>query len=73
MEEWYRAYRLDMQREYASILRLGRRLQALANMPVVPRIFTACARMFPQLGDVVVKSTRMGPQTAPENGDDGYG
>lgn len=73
MEEWYRAYRLDMQKEYASILSLGRRLQALANMPVVPRIFTACARMFPQLGDAVVKSTRMGPQTPPENGDDGHG
>jgi len=73
MEEWGRAYRLDMQKEYASILRLGRRLQALADMPVVPRIFTACARMFPQLGDFVVNSTRMNGKMPRESGDDGHG
>ncbi|MEI0737531.1 hypothetical protein VQ056_14085 [Paenibacillus sp. JTLBN-2024] len=50
MEEWYRAYRLDMQKEYASILSLGRRLQALANMPVVPRILHGLRTHVPSAG-----------------------
>ncbi|GIO29107.1 MULTISPECIES: NAD(P)/FAD-dependent oxidoreductase [Paenibacillus] len=73
MEAWKAGYLLDMQKEYAPILQWGRLLQTLANMPVVPRLFTACARLFPQLGPYVVQATRMGGKPPLSSGNDAYG
>ena len=58
-EAWRDAYQADMDKEYTSVLRWGHRLQTLATMPVLPRIWTAGAKLFPPLASYAVKATRL--------------
>ncbi|MWV42399.1 NAD(P)/FAD-dependent oxidoreductase [Paenibacillus sp. HJL G12] len=59
MESWKDAYLLDMSREYDAILRWGHLLQALGSMPVIPRLWTAGTKVFPQLAEYMVQATRL--------------
>lgn len=63
MDAWKTAYRSDMHKEYAAILRWGHLLQTLGHMPVVPRIWTAGTRLFPQLARFMVRATRLNGKT----------
>jgi flavin-dependent dehydrogenase len=63
MDAWKKDYCSDMHQEYAAILRWGHLLQTLGNMPVVPRLWTAGTRLFPQLARCMVQATRLNGKT----------
>ncbi|MCJ8012414.1 NAD(P)/FAD-dependent oxidoreductase [Paenibacillus sp. KQZ6P-2] len=63
MKDWKEAYSADMDSEYGSILRWGHYLQTLASMPVIPRLWTAGTRLFPQLAGFMVQATRLNGKT----------